>query len=305
MRGWTRRGLAVVLVAIVAGLGGEARPAAADPFPDRIELPEGFRPEGIVVGHGSTFFAGSLADGGLYRGDLRTGSGDEIFPGDGTPTVGLAFDHDRVFAAGGASGTGKVFDARTGDLLATYSFASSPTFVNDVVVARGVAWFTDSQRSVLYGVPVDGSSRPITVPLSGDYVHQAGAFNLNGIEATPDGKQLVAVQSATGLLYAIDPATGMATLIDVGGKTFTNGDGLLLHGHTLYVVRNRANVVSVVRLSPDLTSGEVVGELSHPGFDVPTTLDRFGSSLYFVNARFTTSPTPTTEYWIVRSSGFS
>jgi hypothetical protein len=35
-------------------------------------------------------------------------------------------------------------------------------------------------------------------------------------------------------------------------------------------------------------------------FDVPTTLAFAGGSLWAVNARFTTSPTPATPYWITR-----
>jgi sugar lactone lactonase YvrE len=282
------------------GVVAAAAPAGAGPsFPPRINLPNGFRPEGIVIGRGSTFYVGSLANGALFRGDLRTGDGAVIFAGNGTPTVGLAIDNqNRVFAAGGGSGTGKLIDGNTGQLLTTYTFTTAASFVNDVVVTRTDAWFTDSQRPVLYKVPLEGGG-PVTVPLSGDYVHVAG-LNLNGIEATPNGDALIAVQTATGKLFRIDPGTGVATLIDVGGTAFTNGDGLLLQGHTLSVVRNQNNVVVVVRLSDDVTSGEVVGETHDPGFDVPTTLDRHGSALYLVNARFSTPPTPTTSYWLTQ-----
>lgn len=298
--------LRFVVVLVLSALVGAAPAEAAPPFPTEIELPPGFRPEGIVVGRGSTVYAGSLADGALWRGELRTGAGDVIFPGDGTPTVGLAVDEqEQVFAAGGASGTGKVIDGRTGAPLRTYQFAAAPTFVNDVVTTREHAWFTDSRRPVLYRVPLDGSSAPVTVPLSGDYVHLGGnAFNLNGIEATADGATLLAVQSATGKLFAIDTDTGEATEVDTGGVTFPNGDGLLLdEDRKLHVVRNRDNVVVTVRLSPDFATGEVVDESRHPRFDVPTTVDRFGSALYLVNARFTTTPTPGTEYWITRLDG--
>ncbi|MDQ3381875.1 MAG: hypothetical protein M3546_16430 [Actinomycetota bacterium] len=40
--------------------------------------------------------------------------------------------------------------------------------------------------------------------------------------------------------------------------------------------------------------------LSNPGFDVPTTVARHGSRLYLVNARFNTTPSPTTDYWITQ-----
>ena len=51
--------------------------AVSNVFPDIISLPNGLRSEGIAIGRGTDFFAGSLADGTNYVGDLRTGQ-DEI-----------------------------------------------------------------------------------------------------------------------------------------------------------------------------------------------------------------------------------
>jgi hypothetical protein len=80
----------------------------------------------------------------------------------------------------------------------------------------------------------------------------------------------------------------------------TAGDGLLLDGRTLYVMRNRLNEIAVVELDRTLTSGEVVDTITDPDFRVPTTIAGFGNSLYAVNARFGTDPTPDTEYEVVR-----
>jgi hypothetical protein len=44
----------------------------------------------------------------------------------------------------------------------------------------------------------------------------------------------------------------------------------------------------------------VSGDLTDPDFDVPTTIDRFGSRLYAVNARFSTPPTTLTAYDVVQ-----
>jgi hypothetical protein len=52
----------------------------------------------------------------------------------------------------------------------------------------------------------------------------------------------------------------------------TTGDGILLQGRTLYVVRNRMNRIAVIELTPDLASGTVVGVITNPPFDVPTTI---------------------------------
>jgi sugar lactone lactonase YvrE len=134
-----------------------------------------------------------------------------------------------------------------------------------------------------------------TLPLTGDFELVPG-FNANGIEVTPDGKGLLVMQSATRTLYHVDPATGVATAVDLGGVPLTNGDGLLVHGRTLYVVQNQLNLVGVVDLAADGLSGEYVDQLTNPGFDVPTTVAAYGNSLYLPNARFGTPVTPDTTY---------
>ncbi len=126
-------------------------------------------------------------------------------------------------------------------------------------------------------------------------MHQAG-FNLNGIARTPDGDALLVVQSNTGFLFRVDPATGAATRVDLGGALLTNGDGLLVVGRTLYAVQNQLNRVAVVELNKAGTEGEVTGFLTDPRFDIPTTVAAFGNRLYLPNARFSTPPTPTTPY---------
>ena len=126
-------------------------------------------------------------------------------------------------------------------------------------------------------------------------------FNLNGIEAAHNGRVLLAVQSPTGVLWRIDPATGAYAAVDLRGAPLTNGDGLLLLGkRTLLVVRNRLNQIAVVRLDPGYASGRVVRTITHPDFDVPTTVARKRGSLFLPNARFSTPPTPETEYWVTR-----
>ena len=64
----------VLLPAALALLALVAAPAAAA-FPTQINLPDGFQPEGIAIGRGSTFYSGSLAGAGIFRGDLRSSNG--------------------------------------------------------------------------------------------------------------------------------------------------------------------------------------------------------------------------------------
>jgi len=295
---------AVVLVLPLAASGG------GRDFPDRIDLPAGWAPEGIEIGKGTTFYVGSVATGDIYRGDLRTGQGATFIDApDGRRATGIELDrHGRLFVAGHSTGHGYVYDARTGAPLADYTFATpapgQPTFINDVVVTRDSAWFTDSNRPVLYRIPI-GRGGELgafeTVPLGGEFTFVAGQFNANGIEATWNGKTLILVHSTLGQLYAAD-TNGVARLIDLGGASMSNGDGLLLDGRTLYVVRNFLNEIAVVRLSSDFESGRVGDPIRSSGFDVPTTIDEHGDSIYAVNARFGTQDPPPVAYWITRVS---
>ena len=109
---------------------------------------------------------------------------------------------------------------------------------------------------------------------------------------------LIAVQTNTGFLWRINPKTGEATRVDLGSTLVTNGDGLLLAGHSLYVVQNRDNQIAKIRVSKRFARGRVTDTLKSSDFDVPTTIARHGSKLYAVNARFgTTDPQPA-EYWV-------
>ena len=296
-----------LLVAAAAVLLTPGVAGAQTSFPELIQLPNGFQPEGIAIGRATTFYVGSIPTGAVYRGDLRTGKGAILVHGaSGRAAIGLDADgRNRLFVAGGPTGKAFVYDATSGQLLRTYRLAGGPgaTFVNDVVVTREAAWFTDSNRHVLYRLPIASNgalaSSAQTLKLSGDFQPTAG-FNLNGIEATPRGNTLVVVQSSTGKLFSVEPATGATEEIDLGGGDVANGDGLLLHGRTLYVVQNNQNRIAVVRLTPDLSSGTIGRHLTDPDLDIPTTIDRLGKRLYAVNARFGTPPGSSTPYHVVQ-----
>ena len=296
------------MVSAVVGTGAGAVPRQS--FPSIVPLPDGFRPEGIVAGRGHELFAGSLANGAIYRANVRTGEGEVLVPGvAGRVAVGLAFDRRTgfLFVAGGPTGMAYVFDSRTGAEVASYVLTAPGSFINDVVVTKNGAYFTDSSQASLFVLPLSPTgalpAASQELPLSGDW-DQVEGFNANGIEATPSGRTLIVVNSEVGALYAVDAESGKATAIDLGGASVSSGDGLLLHGRTLYVVRNFLNTVAVVQLTQDLASGAVVDELTDPDFRVPTTIARFAHRLYVVNARFDVElPTPDTEYEIVQVDG--
>src|SRR5690349_12174978 len=247
---------------------------AAQTLPRRLDLPNGWQPEGIAAGAGNQLFVGSVANGAGIRVDARTGRSRVVVGGrQGRAATGLKRVGNRLFVSGAGTGRAWVYDARTGHQVKAYRLAPSgqDTFVNDVVATDRGAYFTDSRRNTLYLVPRDlGKAREIAltgIPL------QAGN-NLNGIVASADGRTLIAVQTNAGRLWRIDPSTGRATAIDLGGASVANGDGLLLRGRTLYVVRNQNNRIAVVTLSDDLASGRVTRSIASASFDVPTTLAR-------------------------------
>lgn len=108
------------------------------------------------------------------------------------------------------------------------------------------------------------------------------------------------MHSSLGSLFLVDPKTGESTRVDLGGATLPNGDGILLEGKTLYVMQNRLNQISAVRLDATLKTGSVTKVITDPAFRVPTTIARFGKWIYAVNARFGTPVTPDTDYDVVQ-----
>lgn len=300
------------LLATLQQLAAPTRAGAAplDRFPATIALPDGWQPEGIALGQGTTAYVGSLATGAVYQANLRTGQGSVLVqPQTGGVTVGLGFEprSKLIYTAGGATGLINVYDSATGAAVASLQATSdTTTFVNDVALTHDAAYFTDSYRPYLYRVPLLAGGRlpanPIVqqIPLGGDYSFVAGQFNANGIVAVPGTEELIIVNSVVGSLYLVERATGYAKLIDLGGDSLLNGDGLLLVGHRLYVVQNSDNRVALVNLEWCYGSGRVQRAIVDERFDFPTTLVGLGRSLYVVNARITTPATPDTQYAILR-----
>jgi hypothetical protein len=297
----------LLLLSLVIALPAAARPQP--PFPDLIPLPNGSSPEGIAIGRGTNFYAGSLADGSVFAGDLRTGRGGVLVPPqDGRIAVGMDVDErsNYLFVAGGPAGAAYVYDLADGSGLATYQLTTEPaTFVNDVILTREAAYFSDSFRPYFYKVPLGpGGALPDPadvqeIALGAGFDFEPGQFNANGIEATANGRHLILVNSFFGSLYRVDPHTGAANQIDLGNGAVPSGDGLLRDGQTLYVVQNFLNQIAVVRLAPDLSRGTVIDTITDPAFRIPTTADDFGNTLYAVNARFDTPPGPNVEYEVV------
>jgi sugar lactone lactonase YvrE len=289
----TASSLAAVLIgAIVAGT------ATANSSPEVITLPGATSAEGIATGIGSSFYAGDLFQGDIYRGDLRKGTASLFINAPaGRMATGMKVDvpHGLLFVAGGFTGQAYVYNARSGEEIAVRQLASPGLgMINDVAVARGAAWFTDSFQAQLYRVPIaaDGSIGPTsTLAVSGPAAALSGQFNMNGIAATPDGKTLIVAHSGDGTVYTIDPETGVSAPIT--GADVPTVDGILLESGRLWAVQNFMNQVTELQLSADLSSATLGEVITSPFFEVPTTVARHGSRLALVNAKFDTGFPPT------------
>jgi hypothetical protein len=270
--------------------------AAASATSRSVPLPTDFQPEGIAVGTGPTFYVGSMRDGDIYRGSLHSGKGSVFIDVSGRQALGMKVDEPRhrLFVAGGFTGHAYVYDTRTGATLADFTLAKAgSTVVNDVVVTRRAAYFTESFAPRLYKVPLRphgsfGTPKIVRVkgPAGGSTAQ--GAFGLNGIAATPAGRTLLVDRSDLGALFTINPRTGQSRLVHLrkGSLAKNTTDGILLHGRKLFVVENFANTLVKISLAPDLSRGRVVAKVRDPRFRVPTGVARYGHELALVNARF-------------------
>lgn len=267
-----------------------AATAGAAPFPSSVPLPDDFQPEGIAIGTGDTFYVGSLWDGDIYRGDLSTGEGSVFIDVSDRQAVGLEVDEGRhlLFVAGGFNGHAYIYDTRDGSTVADVALGGG--LINDVAVTQDAAYFTDTFAPTIYKVPIGprGSiGTPSAITVTGP-ASAGGGFGLNGIKAPRDGSVLLVNHSDLGILATVDPATGASEEVDLGGGSLVPGtlDGLILDGHTAWVVQNFANSVVEVRLSPDFSSGVIASTISDPAFKIPTTVASFGNRLALVNGRF-------------------
>jgi sugar lactone lactonase YvrE len=292
--------LVLVLLAALAAPAAAARPAQV------IVLPGATSAEGIAAGRGATFYAGDLFAGDIFRGNLQRGTAERFIDAPaGRMAVGMAADvaHDLLFVAGGFTGQAYIYDTRSGATVASYQFGDPQTsLINDVALTKDGAWFTDSLQAQLYFVPVSRAGVPgstfRTLAVSGPAAATGGEVNLNGIQATANGKTLIVAHSTTAQLYTVDPATGASAAI--AGVSVPNVDGIVLEAGRLWAVQNFSNQVSRIRLAPDLRSGVVEAVITSPLFQVPTTAARFGSRLAVVNAKFDTGIPPTaTQFEVI------
>ena len=311
------RRVAVGILALAAFLVPAPLAAASgadrDDRPPVIRLPGATGAEGIAAGEGSTFFAGDLLNGNIFRGDIDKGKARLFIDvPDGRAALGMKVDRDNelLFVAGGATGQAYVYDLDTKKTVTVYQLAEGAhAFINDVTLTRGGAWFTNSRAGELYRVPISrdgqpGEARTLSLEAPAGTVDEG--FNLNGIAAAKEGHKLIVSHTGRGALYAVDPDDGSNRKIDVTDSsgapvTLTNVDGIVVRGNTLWAVQNLLNQVSRIELNGSLGKGEVKEVITSRNFDVPTTAALFDNTLALVNAKFTTPAATSFEAVLVKA----
>lgn len=302
--------LAVAAFLVPAPLASADR-ADRDDRTSVIRLPGATGAEGIAAGEGSTFFAGDLLNGNIFRGDIDRGTAKLFITApEGRAAVGMKVDQDNdlLFVAGGGTGQAYVYDLDTKETVRVYDLAPAGTsFINDVTLTHDGAWFTNSRAGELYRIPISrdgepGDARTLALDAPAGTVDEG--FNLNGIAAADDGDRLIVAHFARGALYTVDPDDGSNRLVnftDTSGApvTLTNVDGIVIRGNTLWAVQNFLNQVSRIDLSRSLRSGEVQEVITSEDFDVPTTAALFGNTLALVNAKFATPAATSFEVVLV------
>jgi sugar lactone lactonase YvrE len=291
----TARPLCVLAAVAASVLAGPAATAAGRPSVYTLPGEAAF-PEGIALDpRGTSFFVSSTTDGTIFKGRLEQAALTPLAPGADrgrTTADGLQVDgRGRLFVAGGATGKAFVLSASDGRTLQVLDSRpdAGRTFINDIALAPGFAYFTDSVRPVILRAATSGTGIGELEPwldLAGTpFVYRDGV-NANGIASFARGGLLAVVQFNTGKLFRIDTRTKAVSEIDLGGVAVAGGDGLVADGRRLFVVRHRDGQITEIRLLRGLREGRIGATITGGGLMFPTTAARAGERLLVVNSQF-------------------
>ncbi len=256
-------------------------------------------PEGVAYDPATNlFYVGSTTDGTLFQGDLSSGQVVVLSVNDPerTTATGMKVDGAGHLLVAGA-GTGSVFvvDSANGQGIASFSngLESDATFVNDVAVApNGDIYATDSLSPFLYRIAAAdveaGGELATFVEFTGTVYEYGppGSFNANGIAITDDGAYAIMVNPSNGRLFRVDLASAEVAEITINGESVTFGDGILLDGSILYVVRNQLALIVRLELDASIETATTLDAFTDPSLMFPTTIAQVGEQLLVVNAQF-------------------
>ncbi len=250
-------------------------------------------PEGVSYDTATgKFYVGSTTDGTLYVGDVNNPAEMTIFSPCGADervvAVGTKVDSNgKLWVAGGRTGKMWVYDTTDGSLVAQFTTPAGEAFINDMAITDSGVYFTDSFRPIIWRVTnLDAPEAEAWLDLTGSAINYTPGFNLNGIVATPDGKNLIVVHSIEGELYRINTETKEVFWVQTGTIPLTAGDGLAYVNGVVYVLRNSYAEIVRIDLAEDLNSGGG-GEVTYSDlFIYPTTLAFTGNTFLVANSQF-------------------
>ncbi|WP_369059461.1 hypothetical protein ABOZ73_17925 [Caulobacter sp. 73W] len=265
------------------------------PLPEAAAYPEGVAADPAT----GVLYTNSANTGVIFRVDPTTGAtsvvSDPLGLANARPAtpksvaLGLKPDGEgRIWVAGARDGSMHVVDIASGRRLARFTTPQGPWLINDVVLTPNAAYFTNSLRQMLWRVPRNAIADAVLEPwlkFEGTALDFGEEPNLNGITATPDGRHLIVVHAKTGRLFRIDTKTREVAAIDTGGAALSSGDGLVLQGQRLFVVRQSAGEVVALRMSPDLLTAKETKRIKPAELAWPATAAISGDRLVVANSQ--------------------
>ena len=245
------------------------------------------------------FYVSEITGGEIHRGQVREAQTWQWLDGDGADgrftARGITVDDaGRVYIAGGPNGIEHA-DApdlwvysRDGRLLAALRTGVPNAFLNDVAIGPdGAAYFTNSNAPQVFRVAQKRGAWSVqTWADATGTIGTAAGINLNGIVVATGGRSLVVAQSNVGRLWRFDLGTRAAAPIESGDTNLVDADGLVLHGRTLWVVRNRSHVLTTLHLGANAATARLVNEQPTDPDRVFTTAKLAQGRLLLVDSKF-------------------
>jgi sugar lactone lactonase YvrE len=325
--------IAAALTTAACAATTDAKSTTDSPAASRIstayELPgDRVYPEGIAVDPrtGDTY-VGSYANGAIYRAAPGAPKA-EVFLAEGTDgrktANGLKVDQaGRLWVIDSTMGVA-VYDTASRALIARFDVpGADPRLVNDLAITQdGTAYLTDSLRGVVYRVTKDqvadaaahGGRADLTTQFDLSTTvapHDASTFALNGIVADDSGRYLLIVDMDAGDLYRVATAPNSPDPIRkvaMHGADLKHGDGLELHGDTLWAAQNTSNTITRWKIADDGAAVTVENRITDESLRIPTTLIRMKDRTLVVSSQFDKGGpmgpgTPTTPFAVLAVDG--
>ncbi|MVU76354.1 superoxide dismutase [Nocardia sp. ET3-3] len=308
IRRWAAPAASVLLLALAAcGNGDATTPSpAADHITTAYELPDGAYPESLTADpRTGDVYASSFLTGAVYRATPGNPKAETFLPAgtDGRTTAnGVKVDAaGRLWVIDHTTGVA-LYDTGTRALLARFEQpAADKPFLNDLVITPdGSVYLTDSGRPVVYRIAPEQIADALAHGGHGGELRvfaDLGAAKdpaaqqpmvLNGLAADDAGRFLIVVDMTNGELYRVSTVAQAAIrrVTVTGDGNALNGDGLELHGDTLWVVHNKDNAVSRWQLGEDGTKAELRHRVTDPALDIPTSIVHTGGHALVTVSQF-------------------